>query len=133
MELEHPDDGIDTFCTAIPKKEPVEGKLLLEPVRNLSRKPSKHWEDDDLMPLVKLLAGRPYIDGRGDNYEGANAFNMISPDFDAYLDKHDHIRGLIDPTYVVADVGGNEIPNFRLDNYPQTLPQPTAFGGTNYI
>ncbi|CAG8572388.1 4204_t:CDS:2 [Paraglomus occultum] len=55
------------------------------------------------MPIIKLLAGRPWIDGRGDNYDGACAFNMISPDFDAYLNEHDKIRGLVDPTYVVAD------------------------------
>jgi hypothetical protein len=85
------------------------------------------------MPIVRLLAGRPYIDGRGENREGANVFNMISLDFDSYLEKHDNIRGLIDPTYVVADIGGNQVPNFRLNNYPQTLPQPVAFGGTNYM
>ena len=58
---------------------------------------------------------------------------LITLDFDSYLEKHDNIRGLIDPTYVVADVGGNLIPNFGLNNYPPTLPLPTTFGGTNYI
>ncbi|GES87948.1 hypothetical protein GLOIN_2v1873345 [Rhizophagus clarus] len=49
------------------------GKLLLKPVIELSRKPPKDRDDNDLMPIVKLLAGRPYIDGRGENREGAYA------------------------------------------------------------
>ncbi|GBC02725.1 hypothetical protein RclHR1_04780012 [Rhizophagus clarus] len=63
-----PDDGIDIFCTATPKQEPLEGKFLLKPARELSSKPPKDWDDNDLMPIVKLLAGRPYIDGRGDQF-----------------------------------------------------------------
>ncbi|RGB23486.1 hypothetical protein C1646_534823 [Rhizophagus diaphanus] len=133
MEVEKPDDGIDIFCTAKPKREPLQGKLLLNPVKELSRKPPKDWEHNDLLPIVNLLAGRPYIDGRGENREGAYAFDMISSDFDSYLEKHDEVRGLIDPTYVVADVGGQQIPNFALKNYPATLPQPVNFGGANYI
>ncbi|GES87933.1 hypothetical protein GLOIN_2v1873345 [Rhizophagus clarus] len=56
------------FCTATPKQEPLEGKFLLKPARELSSKPPKDWDDNDLMPIVKLLAGRPYIDGRGDQF-----------------------------------------------------------------
>ncbi|RIA94686.1 hypothetical protein C1645_759304 [Glomus cerebriforme] len=133
LEVEDPNDGIDIFCTAILKREPLEGKLLLNPVRELSRKPPKDWDENDLMPIVKLLAGRPYVDGRGENREGAYAFDTIRSDFDSYLEKHDDIRGLMDPTYVVADVGGNVIPNFLLNNYPQTIPPPINFEGTNYI
>jgi hypothetical protein len=88
------------------------------------------------MPIIKLLAGRPWIDGRGDNYDGACAFNTISPDFDAYLNKHDNIRGLVDPTYVVADVGGIAIPNFGINDYPPVAsphPQLANFANTNYV
>ena len=85
------------------------------------------------MPIVRLLAGRPYIDGRGENREGANAFDMISLDFDSYLEKNDDIRGLIDPTYVVADISRNPNHNFLLNDYPQTLPLPVNLGGTNFI
>ena len=28
-EAEEPDDGIDIFCTAIPKQEPLEGTLFI--------------------------------------------------------------------------------------------------------
>uniref|UniRef100_A0A1D1YMX3 tRNA (Guanine(37)-N1)-methyltransferase n=1 Tax=Anthurium amnicola TaxID=1678845 RepID=A0A1D1YMX3_9ARAE len=133
LEVEEPDDGIDISCIAILKQEPLEGKLLLEPVRELSRKHPKDWDYNDLMPIIKLLAGRPFIDGKGDNREGAFAFDTIKLDFDSYLEKHDDIRGLIDPTYVIADIGAIVNPNFLLNNYPQTVPLPVNFGGTNYI
>ncbi|CAI2173492.1 15205_t:CDS:2 [Funneliformis geosporum] len=71
------DEEADFVCTAILNPEPLQGKLLLEPVNELSKKSSDQWNDDDLMPIVKLLAGRPYIDGTGDNFEGASAFNLI--------------------------------------------------------
>jgi hypothetical protein len=29
LEVEEPDDGIDIFCTAIPKQEPLEGILFI--------------------------------------------------------------------------------------------------------
>ncbi|PKC70311.1 hypothetical protein RhiirA1_454915 [Rhizophagus irregularis] len=135
-KFEEKADEADFFCTAIPNPVPLEGKLLLEPVNELSKKSPKHWNDNDLMPIIKLLAGRPWIDGRGDNYDGACAFNMISPDFDAYLNKHDNIRGLVDPTYVVADVGGIVISNFGINNYPPVgspLPQLVNFANTNYV
>jgi hypothetical protein len=49
------------------------------------------------------------------------------------LEKHDDLRGMIDPTYVVADIGAFPNPNFLLNNYPPTVPPPVNFGGTNYI
>ncbi|CAG8712379.1 986_t:CDS:2, partial [Acaulospora morrowiae] len=135
-KFEEEADEADFFCTAIPNPVPLEGKLLLEPVKELSKKSPNHWNDKDLMPIIKLLAGRPWIDGRGDNYDGACAFNMISPDFDAYLNEHDKIRGLVDPTYVVADVGGGPTPNFGINNYPPVgspHPQLVNFANTTYV
>ncbi|CAG8488731.1 11777_t:CDS:2 [Funneliformis mosseae] len=75
------DEETDFVCTAIPNPEPLQGKLLLEPVKKLSEKSPKDWNDDDVMPIVKLLAGRTCIDGSGDNFEGTNAFHSIIVDF----------------------------------------------------
>ncbi|CAG8584899.1 16279_t:CDS:2 [Acaulospora morrowiae] len=104
-KFEEDADEADYFCTAIPNPVPLEGKLLLEPVKEL-----------------------------GENYDGACMFNMIIPDFDAYLNKHDKIRGLVDPTYVVAGVGGGVIPNFGIDKYPPVGPHPQLvnFANTTY-
>ncbi|CAJ0766803.1 18710_t:CDS:2, partial [Entrophospora sp. SA101] len=66
-----PDEDTDFMCTAILNPEPLQCKLLLESVNKLSSKSPKHWNDDDVMPIVKLLAGQPFIDGTGENYEGA--------------------------------------------------------------
>ena len=67
------------------------GKFLLEPVNELSKKPPDHWNDNDLMLIVKLLVRNPWINRRGENY-----------DFDMYLNKYDNICELVDLIYVVA-------------------------------
>ncbi|CAG8456161.1 3977_t:CDS:2 [Paraglomus brasilianum] len=93
------DEEADFVCTAIPTSEPLQGKLLLNPVKKLLNKDPSCWNNDDLMPIAELLAGRPFIDGSGDNFEGASAFHSIMPDFDLYLEEHDDIRGIVDPIY----------------------------------
>lgn len=58
---------------------------------------------------------------------------MTSPDFDAYLNEYDNICGLVDPTYVVADVGGGALPNFNLNNVGLPHPPPVNFAGSNHV
>jgi len=114
----------------------LSGKLLLEPATKLLNKLPSLWNEDDVMPIAKLLSGRTAIDGTGDNSEGAWAFAMISHEFNLFLDKHDEIRGLIDPTYVVADVGGQNLPNFQLNRYPprgSPINALTQYSDSKYI
>src|SRR4051812_7879304 len=93
------------------------GKLLLKPVNKLLNKPPSCWNNNDLMPIAKLLAGRPFIDGSGDNFKGASAFHSIMPDFDSYLDEHDDIRRIVDPIYVIADISAIVPPQAVFNNY----------------
>ncbi|GBC01705.1 hypothetical protein RclHR1_00430022 [Rhizophagus clarus] len=61
------DKDTEFQCTAIQNDEPLQGKLLIEPITKLSNKPPLLWNEDDVMPIVKLLSGRTAIDGTGDN------------------------------------------------------------------
>ncbi|CAI2182485.1 10678_t:CDS:1, partial [Funneliformis geosporum] len=57
-------------------------------------------------------------------------------DFNLFLDNHEEIRGLIDLTYVVADIGRQNMPNFQLNNYPppfSPVNASTQFMGSNYV
>src|SRR5436305_5910460 len=64
---------------------------------------------------------------------------LPTQDLDEFLLKHSDIRGMIDPVYVVADIGGQggQVPDFGLANYPpvgSSLPQLTPFmTSNNYI
>ena len=80
------------------------GKVLLDPVTILSKKPASQWEDGDVLPLAEILAGRIAIDGTGENRQGATALGKIGADLTNYIFTHPKIRSIIDPVYVVADL-----------------------------
>jgi hypothetical protein len=93
--------------------------VLLEPVTILSKKPASKWNDQDVMPLAEILAGRIAIDGTGENRQGATALGSISEDLTEYIFDHPKIRSIIDPVYVVIDLttSGNA-PPVNVNNYP---------------
>ncbi|CAI2180687.1 20250_t:CDS:2 [Funneliformis geosporum] len=117
----------DIQCNAITNPIPLPGKILVEPLTILLRKPSSSWTKEDVTPIAKLLAGRPAVDGAGENFEGAQLYASICEDFATYLYKNPDIRAIVDPLYVVADLSTVNV-TIPANIYPPggNPPPPTA-------
>ncbi|RIA96615.1 hypothetical protein C1645_815146 [Glomus cerebriforme] len=91
-------------CNVEINDEPLPGKKLLKPVSTLARKSVSDWTEQDVMPLVKILAGRIVIDGIGKNFLGANALGRINEDLTTFIFAHPKIWSMVDPVYFSIDV-----------------------------
>ncbi|CAG8572529.1 187_t:CDS:2 [Ambispora gerdemannii] len=109
---------------------------FIDAVKANQNKSVSSWTPDDVMSIAKLLAGRIAIDGAGDNFEGACSLTNISQGLSIFISKHPNICEIIDPIYIVADIGGQQMPAFQLNNYPPVgspLPALAPLMGSNYI
>ncbi|CAG8590393.1 10039_t:CDS:2, partial [Funneliformis caledonium] len=120
-------------CLIERNPEPLPGKLLLEPVNILSRKPDSEWKVSDVLPLAKILTGRIAIDGSGENHQGADALMKIGTDLTTYIFAHPEIRFIINPLYVVLDFTTiNENVPPKVNAYP-SVGSLNFYPGSNHV